>query len=92
MIKLDESTSRVLEILYPLLAGLGLGMLFHAPFQVFSRVLQPTEMASGTSAFFLVRFTGATVGLVRRICHTPSRYVLLISICSLSLALYWMLV
>lgn len=50
---------------YPLIAGLGLGMLFHAPYQVFTRALVREDMASGTSGFFLVRFTGATVGLVR---------------------------
>ena len=40
-------------------------MLFHAPYQVFARAVKPKELATGTSAFFLVRFTGATVGLVR---------------------------
>jgi hypothetical protein len=39
-------------------------MLFHAPYQVFTKALEPHELATGTSAFFLVRFTGATVGLV----------------------------
>jgi len=39
-------------------------MLFHAPYQVFIRALKSEELATGTSAFFLVRFTGATVGLV----------------------------
>lgn len=50
---------------YPLIAGLGLGLLFHAPYQVFTRAIVRKDMASGTSGFFLVRFTGATVGLVR---------------------------
>lgn len=39
-------------------------MLFHAPYQVFTNALRPEELATGTSAFFLVRFTGATTGLV----------------------------
>jgi hypothetical protein len=38
-------------------------MLFHAPYQALTSVLSPKELASGTGAFFLVRFTGATVGL-----------------------------
>ncbi|KAJ3556865.1 hypothetical protein NM688_g1790 [Phlebia brevispora] len=63
MISVDEKSPQILQYLYPLLAGIGLGMLFHAPYQVFSRALRATEMASGTSAFFLVRFTGATIGL-----------------------------
>ena len=52
------------QIIFPLVAGIGVGMGFHAPYQVFTRALKPQEIASGTSAFFLVRFTGATVGLV----------------------------
>lgn len=61
---LNEHASVASQITFPLLAGIGLGMLFHAPYQVFTRALKPTELATGTSAFFLVRFTGATVGLV----------------------------
>ncbi|KAH9947709.1 amino acid permease ScVBA-like protein [Amylocystis lapponica] len=63
MILLNENTTRALYSVYPLIAGLGIGMLFHAPYQVFTRALQRRDTASGTSAFFLVRFTGATVGL-----------------------------
>lgn len=51
------------QVMFPLVAGIGVGMGFHAPYQVFTRALKPHEIASGTSAFFLVRFTGATVGL-----------------------------
>ncbi|KAF8887970.1 major facilitator superfamily domain-containing protein [Gymnopilus junonius] len=60
---LDEEADVVSQILYPLIAGIGIGMLFHAPYQVFTRALKPHEIATGTSAFFLVRFTGATIGL-----------------------------
>ncbi|TCD70655.1 hypothetical protein EIP91_002376 [Steccherinum ochraceum] len=63
MVLLDENSIRAPQTVFPLLAGLGLGMLFHAPYQVFTRTLRTRELASGTSAFFLVRFTGATVGL-----------------------------
>lgn len=62
-ILLDEHTSAVAQTVFPLIAGIGLGMLFHAPYQVFARAVKPGELATGTSAFFLVRFTGATVGL-----------------------------
>lgn len=64
---LDEHSSVLTQIIYPLVAGIGLGMLFHAPYQIFANALKPHELATGTSAFFLVRFTGATVGLVSRI-------------------------
>ncbi|KAL6304166.1 amino acid permease ScVBA-like protein [Sparassis latifolia] len=63
LILMNERTSRVLQSVYTLIAGVGLGMLFHAPYQVFTRALRREDTASGTSAFFLVRFTGATVGL-----------------------------
>ncbi|KAI0932557.1 hypothetical protein AcV5_004253 [Taiwanofungus camphoratus] len=63
MMLLTGRTSPILQSVYPLIAGVGIGMLFHAPYQVFTRALRRRDTASGTSAFFLVRFTGATVGL-----------------------------
>lgn len=61
---MNEHAPIASQIAYPLIAGVGLGMLFHAPYQVFAKALKSSELATGTSAFFLVRFTGATVGLV----------------------------
>lgn len=69
---LDENSKISSQIFFPLISGIGLGMLFHAPYQVFAKALKPHELATGTSAFFLVRFTGATVGLVRIVLHTPA--------------------
>jgi len=67
---LNERSSNLAQCLFPLMAGIGLGMLFHAPYQVFIKSLKPHEIATGTGAFFLVRFTGATVGLVSgNQCH-----------------------
>lgn len=60
---LDENTRVIIQSLLPLLGGLGIGMLFHAPYQALTSVLSPEELAAGTGAFFLVRFTGATTGL-----------------------------
>lgn len=62
---LDEHSPRIWQLIFPLIAGIGIGMLFHAPYQVFAKALRPSDLAMGTSAFFLVRFTGATIGLVR---------------------------
>ncbi|KAJ7275380.1 major facilitator superfamily domain-containing protein [Mycena haematopus] len=59
---LDERSTITAEV-FPLVCGIGLGMLFHAPYQVFTGSLKQRDLAAGTSAFFLVRFTGATVGL-----------------------------
>ena len=64
MITMDERSSSTVKLLFPLVAGIGLGLLLHAPYQVFTRALQSKDMAVGTSAFFLMRFTGATIGLV----------------------------
>lgn len=64
---LDEGSSSSMKIIFPLIAGIGLGVLLHAPYQVFMRALQSKDMAIGTSAFFLLRFTGATIGLVRTV-------------------------
>lgn len=63
LITLKDASSHVTQFCYPLIAGIGLGFLFHAPYQVFVKALHPSELATGTSAFFLVRFTGATIGL-----------------------------
>ncbi|TFK76816.1 amino acid permease ScVBA-like protein [Pluteus cervinus] len=63
LIILNENSSVAQQTIYPLIAGIGLGLLFHAPYQVFLRALKPREVGTGTSAFFLVRFTGATIGL-----------------------------
>ncbi|KIJ21518.1 Drug:H+ antiporter-2 family protein [Paxillus involutus ATCC 200175] len=60
---LNEHSAHILQTIFPLIAGVGIGSLFHAPYQVFANALDPSELATGTSAFFLVRFTGATIGL-----------------------------
>ncbi|KAI0034960.1 major facilitator superfamily domain-containing protein, partial [Vararia minispora EC-137] len=64
---LHQGRSALYQAIIPLVAGIGLGMLFHAPYQVFAHTLPSELLATGTSAFFLVRFTGATVGLVRHL-------------------------
>ena len=61
---MSDRTSVALQEIAPLVAGIGIGMLFHSPYQVLTRALRPDDIASATSAFFLVRFTGATCGLV----------------------------
>ncbi|KZV77583.1 MFS general substrate transporter [Peniophora sp. CONT] len=60
---LHHRLNMIAQAVIPLVAGIGLGMLFHAPYQVFVCSLPPQDLAAATSAFFLVRFTGATVGL-----------------------------
>ncbi|THH09862.1 hypothetical protein EW145_g1715 [Phellinidium pouzarii] len=60
---LNERSSIALQEIAPLFAGIGIGMLFHSPYQVLTKALRPEDIASATGAFFLVRFTGATCGL-----------------------------
>lgn len=61
---LSNKSSLVLKEIYPLIAGVGVGMLFHAPFAAITNGMTNEDRASTTSAFFLVRFIGATSGLV----------------------------
>lgn len=63
LILLKADAPEALEVLFPLICGIGMGVMLHAPYQIFVRTLKSQELATGTSAFFLVRFTGATVGL-----------------------------
>ena len=64
LLLLDRDTRIIMQSFLPLAAGFGVGMLFHAPYQALTSALSPKELAAGTGAFFLVRFTGATIGLV----------------------------
>ncbi|KAK0456339.1 amino acid permease ScVBA-like protein [Armillaria borealis] len=63
LILLKAEAPEALEVFFPLICGIGMGVMLHAPYQIFVRTLKSQELATGTSAFFLVRFTGATVGL-----------------------------
>ena len=72
MITLNERSNLWPQELYPLLAGIGIGMLFHTPFQVVTNLLPKRDLASATGAFFLVRFIGTTTGLVST-CYLPLR-------------------
>ncbi|KAF5375143.1 hypothetical protein D9758_000065 [Tetrapyrgos nigripes] len=63
LILLDEHSKIVYQIVFPLICGIGLGILLHALYQVFVKAFDPSEIATGTSAFFLVRFTAATAGI-----------------------------
>lgn len=74
---LNENSPMLLQTLFPLISGIGMGILFHAPYQVFGKAFKPSELATCTSAFFLVRFTGATVGLVCLFVF-PSRIIMVI--------------
>lgn len=63
MITLNEYSGIVIQEIYPLIAGVGIGILFHTPFQVLTNALPKRDLAQATGAFFLVRFMGTTTGL-----------------------------
>jgi hypothetical protein len=63
MIMLNEQTTLGLQLLFILIAGTGVGMLFHTPFGILTELMPPEDLAGVTGAFFLVRFIGATTGL-----------------------------
>ncbi|KAG8857156.1 hypothetical protein FRB91_011701 [Serendipita sp. 411] len=63
MITLNERSGIAIQEVYPLIAGVGIGMLFHTPFQVVTNSLPRWDLAQATGAFFLVRFIGTTTGL-----------------------------
>lgn len=79
MITLDERSGIPLQEIYPLFAGIGIGMLFHTPFQVVTKSLPKADLASATGAFFLVRFIGTTTGLVRDLMFVPTSSILILN-------------
>jgi hypothetical protein len=71
MITLNERSGMVAQEVYPLIAGIGIGILFHTPFQVITNSLPKKDLAAATGAFFLVRFIGTTTGLVSKLISPP---------------------
>ncbi|KZW02122.1 MFS general substrate transporter [Exidia glandulosa HHB12029] len=63
MTMLDVHSSAFERAFFPLVAGLGIGMTFHSPFQILTNAVGPEDLASTTGAFFLVRFIATTVGV-----------------------------
>ncbi|KZT61266.1 MFS general substrate transporter [Calocera cornea HHB12733] len=64
MITLSAHSSPALQAIYPLIAAIGIGLLFHCFKTGLQHALPGTaDDAGATSAFFLVRFIGATAGL-----------------------------
>jgi hypothetical protein len=64
MITLNERSGIIEQEIYPLIAGIGIGVLFHTPFLVVTNSLPRSDLAQATGAFFLMRFIGTTSGLV----------------------------
>ncbi|KAG8858721.1 hypothetical protein FRB96_004858 [Tulasnella sp. 330] len=60
---LNEKSSRALQLALPLIAGLGMGLLFKSPFNALEKTIEPKDRAAMTGCFFYVRFIGTSVGL-----------------------------
>lgn len=62
---MDEKSPTAINLIFPLLVGIGIGMSLTPPLQIIQAALKPEEMAAGTSSFLVVRALGATTGIVR---------------------------
>lgn len=61
---LNETSCKFMELSIPLIAGLGMGLLFRSPFAAMEKAVPEKDRAPMTACFFLVRFIGTSVGLV----------------------------
>ncbi|KAF7318123.1 Membrane transporter [Mycena chlorophos] len=63
MIMLDEKSSLALQIVYPTIAGLGLGFLFLPPLIGMQAAMPVKDMATSSTTFGLFRILGSTIGI-----------------------------
>ncbi|KAF7301065.1 Membrane transporter [Mycena indigotica] len=63
MIMLDERSSLALQIVYPTIAGFGLGFLFLPPLIGMQAAMPVKDMATSSTTFGLFRILGSTVGI-----------------------------
>ncbi|KAJ6447509.1 MFS amino acid permease [Mycena sanguinolenta] len=63
MIMLDERSSLALQIIYPLIAGLGLGALFVPPLIGLQAAMPVKDMATSSTTLGLFRALGSTIGI-----------------------------
>ncbi|GAA5863355.1 hypothetical protein JCM1840_007499 [Sporobolomyces johnsonii] len=60
---LDESSNQAKQVLYLLVAALGIGPLFQAPYIAMQSAMPVKEMATSTATVALIRQIGGTAGL-----------------------------
>ncbi|KAJ7062898.1 MFS general substrate transporter [Mycena amicta] len=63
MIMLDERSSLALQIIYPTIAGIGLGFLFLPPLIGLQAAMPVKDMATSSTTFGLFRILGSTIGI-----------------------------
>ncbi|CAK5272288.1 unnamed protein product [Mycena citricolor] len=63
MIMLNEKSSLALQLIYPTIAGLGIGALFLPPLIAMQAAMPQKDMATSSTTFGLFRTLGATIGV-----------------------------
>ncbi|KAI0686663.1 major facilitator superfamily domain-containing protein [Cerioporus squamosus] len=63
MIMLDYRTPLGLQILYIMVAGAGVGGLFQVPMIALHAAMPPSDMATSSAAFMLLRLIGSAIGV-----------------------------
>ncbi|KAJ6607903.1 major facilitator superfamily domain-containing protein, partial [Mycena sp. CBHHK59/15] len=63
MIMLDDRSSLAVQIIYPLIAGIGVGALFLPPLIGMQAAMPVKDMATSSTTFGLFRSLGATIGV-----------------------------
>ncbi|KAI0336510.1 MFS amino acid permease [Cubamyces sp. BRFM 1775] len=63
MTMLDDTSNTAMQVLYPLVAALGIGCLFQTPLIGLQAAMPLKDMATSTAAFILIRTLGGTVGI-----------------------------
>ncbi|KAJ6544192.1 major facilitator superfamily domain-containing protein [Mycena capillaripes] len=63
MIMLDERSSTAVQIIYPVVAGIGLGALFLPPLIGMQAAMPVKDMATSSTTFGLFRILGSTIGI-----------------------------
>lgn len=72
MMLLDEKSSILMQTLVPLVAGLGVGLLLKTPATALSFAMKGSDAPAVTGGLFLVRFIGATSGVVSKTLFIPT--------------------
>ncbi|KAJ8463511.1 hypothetical protein ONZ51_g10204 [Trametes cubensis] len=63
MTMLDDTSNTAMQVLYPLVAAMGIGCLFQTPLIGLQAAMPLKDMATSTAAFILIRTLGGTVGI-----------------------------
>ncbi|KAI0759340.1 MFS amino acid permease [Irpex lacteus] len=63
MIMMDEASSTAIKVIFPMIAGFGVGGLFFPPLLLIQAAMPSKDMATATATLGLLRQLGSTVGI-----------------------------